>query len=58
MDLCQPFLNAYRTIVTDNFFTSSKLGLNLMSKNTYLLGTIRKNRIGNPKNFLNEDVEV
>jgi hypothetical protein len=56
--LSSKFQNAGRTIVTDNFFTSSELGQQLLKKQTRLLGTIRRNRQGNPKDFIDEKVEV
>jgi hypothetical protein len=58
MDLSSKFQNAGRIIVTDNFFTSSELGQSLLKKRTQLLGTIRRNRQGNPKDFIGEKVEV
>lgn len=47
-----------RTIVTDNFFTTSTLGQELWEKKTFLLGTVRKNRVDNPGSFVKELPEV
>lgn len=58
MRLCQQYLNHNRTIVTDNFFTSSALGKSLFDKKTFLLGTVRQNRVGNPSDFLKEKIPV
>jgi Transposase IS4 len=45
--------------VCDNFFTSSTLGRELRdNQRTYLLGTIRPNRSGLPKEFIKEPLEV
>uniref|UniRef100_A0A915DJL3 PiggyBac transposable element-derived protein domain-containing protein n=1 Tax=Ditylenchus dipsaci TaxID=166011 RepID=A0A915DJL3_9BILA len=58
MHLARPFLGCKRTMVTDNFFTSSELGLNLLTQNTYLLGTMRKGRKGTPTDFIDEKLEL
>uniref|UniRef100_A0A915EDV3 PiggyBac transposable element-derived protein domain-containing protein n=1 Tax=Ditylenchus dipsaci TaxID=166011 RepID=A0A915EDV3_9BILA len=58
MHLARPFLGCKRTMVTDNFFTSSELGLNLLTQNTYLLGTMRKGRKGTPTDFIDEKLEI
>lgn len=58
MELATKFLDEGRTIVADNFFTSSRLGLDLWSRKTYLLGTLRKNRTDNPNDFIKEPFEV
>lgn len=43
-------------IVTDNFFTSLALADNLKKHNCFLLGTIRSNAVGLPKDFVKESV--
>lgn len=59
LSLVDPFLGCGRTIVTDNYFTSSELGRTLyQAKNTQLLGTIRRNRTSLPKEFVNEALSV
>lgn len=52
LELCQDYLNEGRTIVTDNFYTSLELATDLLKKKTHLVGTIRKNRKGLPKNVV------
>lgn len=42
--LTEPHLNKGRNITTDNYFTSIKLAEKLKSKNTTLVGTMKKNR--------------
>lgn len=56
--LASDFLGEGRTITADNFFTNSQLGQYLWSERTRLLGTIRKDRIGNPKELVKEKLEV
>ncbi|KAJ8932343.1 hypothetical protein NQ314_014708 [Rhamnusium bicolor] len=46
---CEAYLNKGRTIVTDNFYTGMELASELLDKNTHLIGTLRKNRRGLPK---------
>jgi len=47
--LCENYSNEGRTIVTDNFYTLVPLAKNLLSQNTHLVGTLRKNRGFLPK---------
>lgn len=58
LNLASDFMGCGRTIVADNFFTSPRLGLQLWPRKTFLLGTIRKNREGTPKDFVEEKLEV
>jgi len=51
LELSNPFLNAGRTIVTDNFYTSLPLANELLKNNTHLIGTLRSNRIRLPEIF-------
>ncbi|CAI6351009.1 unnamed protein product [Macrosiphum euphorbiae] len=51
LELSNPFLNAGRTIVTDNFYTSLPLANELLDNNTHLIGTLRSNRIRLPEIF-------
>lgn len=44
MELSQPFFGTNRDIVTDNFFTSHLLAVDLLSNGLTLLGTLRKQR--------------
>ena len=48
MNLSQPYLNAGRTLVTDNFYTSVELAKKLLQSRTHLVGTLRSNRRGLP----------
>lgn len=49
MELCDKYLDAGRTVVTDNYYTSVPLAIKLLDRNTHLLGTLRKNRKGLPE---------
>lgn len=49
MALCQDILGKDHTICTDNWYTSVDLAERLTDMRTHLLGTLRKNRRGNPK---------
>ncbi|XP_015375256.1 PREDICTED: piggyBac transposable element-derived protein 4-like [Diuraphis noxia] len=51
LELSNPFLNAGRTIVTDNFYTSLPLANELLENNTHLIGTLRSNGIRLPEIF-------
>ena len=44
LNLTKPFYNSGREIVTDNFFTSHSLAVELLKHNLTLLGTIRSHR--------------
>ena len=50
MDLTEE-LDAGRTVVTDNFFTSLELLCELRKRNLGLIGTVRKNRRELPREF-------
>lgn len=52
LDLAEPYLDKGRTVVTDNFYTSILLANELMNRQTHLLGTLRKNRVGNPSEVI------
>lgn len=58
MKLSEKLLNAGRTIVTDNYYTSLELANKLLDKQTHLLGTLRSNRRGNPKDVTNKKLKV
>ena len=58
MDLTRDFQDRGRTVVGDNWFISSHLGKALWTRKTFLFGTIRTNREGNPKDFIQEKIEV
>jgi len=48
MSLCKDILGKGHTICTDNWYTSVDLAEKLITMNTHLVGTLRKNRRGNP----------
>lgn len=54
--LCENYLNEGRTIVTDNFYTSVPLAEKLLSQNTHLVGTLRKNRRFLPKDVIEKKI--
>ncbi|KAL4103566.1 hypothetical protein QTP88_018927 [Uroleucon formosanum] len=56
-DLCENYLNEGRTIVTDNFYTSVPLAEKMLSKNTHLVGTLRKNRRFLPKTVIGKKIK-
>ncbi|XP_022160088.1 piggyBac transposable element-derived protein 4-like [Myzus persicae] len=49
LNLSQKYLNAGRTIITDNFDTSVPLAYELLKNNTHLVGTLRSNRVKLPE---------
>nr|CAH7723771.1 unnamed protein product [Callosobruchus chinensis] len=55
MHLLQKLLNSGRTVVTDN--TRLELAIDLLDKKTHLLGTLRSNRKGNPKEVINKKLK-
>lgn len=57
MKLCQPYLGVGRSVVTDNFYTSIDLAEKLLENNTHLIGTLRKNRKGLPKEVIEEKLK-
>ena len=46
----------YRTVVADNFFTSISLAKYLLEHDTYLIGTLRSNRVGSGSKVLEENL--
>ncbi|KAL4143907.1 hypothetical protein QTP88_006161 [Uroleucon formosanum] len=56
-DLCENYLNEGRTIVTDNFYTPVPLAEKMLSKNTHLVGTLRKNRRFLPKTVIGKKIK-
>ena len=49
MKLLDGLDGCYRTVIADNFFTSISLAKFLLEHDTYLIGTLRSNRIGSAK---------
>lgn len=58
MTLTDGLRNAGRVIVCDNFFISMELANLLHNARTYILGTLRKNRQGNPAEFVRENLDI
>ena len=46
LDLADGLLECHRTVVVDNFLTSIFLAKSLLRNDTYLIGTLRSNRVG------------
>lgn len=57
LELSKEYLDVGRTIVTDNYYTSIDLAETLLQRSTHLIGTIRKNRKGLPKNVVGEKLK-
>lgn len=51
MRLSAPYLNMGTNITMDNFFTSYPLAIDLVAKNTTIVGTVRSNKRELPKSF-------
>lgn len=54
LELMEGLFDAGRTLTVDNYFTSTSLAEALYGRKTYLLGTIRRNNTGVPKDFVSE----
>ncbi len=52
MNLLDGLSGCYRTVVADNFFTSISLAKSLLAHDTYLIGTLRRNRTASGNEFL------
>ena len=57
MDLAEQYLKTGRTVTTDNYYTSVALANMLLENQTHLVGTLRKNRAGNPKVVVNAHLQ-
>lgn len=51
LHLMSDLVNSGRTLYCDHFYYSVPLGKDLMDKKTYICGTLRKDRKGNPKDL-------
>lgn len=51
LQVAEPYLNAGRTITTDNWFTSESLLKKLWNSNTFLVGTVRMKKFIPPVMF-------
>lgn len=49
LTLCETYLDSGRTISTDNYYTSLPLAEALLQRRTHLVGTLRSNRKGLPR---------
>lgn len=52
MGLCDGLLNLGHTVSTDNWYTNLELANQLLDNGTHLVGTLRKNRRGLPKQVI------
>ena len=57
LDLAEQYLKTGRTVTTDNYYTSVALANMLLENQTHLVGTLRKNRAGNPKVVVNAHLQ-
>lgn len=55
--LTQDITGVGRTLVTDNWYTSLPLAKRMLDSHTHLIGTIRKNRKGLPKEVVNKKLQ-
>jgi hypothetical protein len=56
MNLLDGLDGCYRTVVADNYFTSISLAKCLLEHDTYLIGTLRSNRVGSGREVLHEEL--
>jgi len=57
LTLMQPYLNKGHRLFLDNFYTSPRLALHLLDKQTTLVGTVRPNRRDFPVDLARADIE-
>lgn len=57
MGLCENLLDCGRTIYVDNYYTSIELAHKLLDRQTHLVGTLRKNRKGIPKDVIQKKLK-
>ena len=57
LDLAEQYLKTGRTVTTDNYYTSVALANMLLENQTHLVGTLCKNRAGNPKVVVNAHLQ-
>lgn len=55
--LTSDVINEGRTLTIDNWYTSVSLAHKMLNQNTHVVGTIRKNRKGLPKEILNKKLK-
>ncbi|CAF4975023.1 unnamed protein product, partial [Rotaria sp. Silwood1] len=56
MKLLDGLDGCYRTVVADNFFTSISLAKYLLEHDTYLIETLRSNRVGSGTKVLEDNL--
>lgn len=56
MKLLDGLDRCYRTVVADNFYTTISLAKYLLEHDTYLIGTLRSNRVGSGNKVLEENL--
>ena len=57
MQLLEDLFGFYRIVVVDNIFTSIDLAKRLLGNDTYLIGTLRRNRIGSGEAILQKKTQ-
>ena len=57
MNLLDGLSGCYPTVVADNFFTSISLSKCLLAHDTYLIGTLKRNRTASGKEFLRRKLQ-
>ncbi|XP_046970772.1 piggyBac transposable element-derived protein 4-like [Vanessa cardui] len=55
--LTQNYLNVGHSIYVNNFYASVDMANELLNNNTYLTGTLRQNKKGNPKDLINTKLQ-
>ncbi|XP_044764485.1 piggyBac transposable element-derived protein 4-like [Coccinella septempunctata] len=58
LSLAESLLDEGRTAITDNYYTSLDLANKLLERKTHLLGTLRSNRRGNPKDVTQKKLKL
>lgn len=56
-NLMRPYLNKGHHLYMDNFYNSVSLSEELLKEQTHSTGTLRSNRIGNPKSVTSKDLK-
>ncbi|KAJ8935510.1 hypothetical protein NQ314_012764 [Rhamnusium bicolor] len=57
MELLEKVINSGRIIYMDNYYTSVKLCKDLLERKTYICGTLRSNRRGNPRDVCSKKLK-
>lgn len=56
MNLLDGLDGCYRTVIADNFFTGISLAKRLLEHDTYLIGTLRSNRVGSGSEVVQKEL--